>query len=47
MSGAFTNEAKTAYRAGSVQLMELENMGFRLGMMTGKHTRGRKPTGIT
>lgn len=42
-SGAFTQTAKDGYRQASVRLMELQNLGFGLGMMLGKRTPGRKP----
>ena len=42
-SGVFTKASKKASRQASIRLMDLENMGFSLGMMTGERTRGRKP----
>ena len=46
-SGEFTKASKKASKQASVRLMDLENMGFQLGMMTGERTRGRKPTTST
>lgn len=46
-SGEFTKASKEASRQASVRLMDLENMGFCLGLMTGERTRGRKPTTST
>lgn len=43
-TGQYTQDAKAAYKAAAVKLMDLENMGFRLGMMSGQRTPGRKPT---
>jgi hypothetical protein len=42
-SGAFTKATKLDSRQAAVRLMELENMVFRLGMLRGNRTPGRKP----
>ena len=41
--GASTQEAKEEYRQAAVRLRELEAYGFRIGLMSGPVTRGRKP----
>ncbi len=41
--GAFTQLAKEEYRQGAMRLMDLENIGFQLGMLSGRRTVGRKP----
>ena len=46
-SGEFTKASKEAARQASVRLMDLENIGFKLGMMTGERTRGRRPSPST
>ena len=42
-TGYYTQDAKAEQRAGSTRLMDLEEIGFRLGIMAGKRTTGRKP----
>ena len=41
--GYYTQDAKATHRATAARLMGLEEIGFRLGFMTGERTRGRKP----
>ena len=43
-TGYYTQDAKAEHRAASARLMDLEEIGFRLGFMTGERTRGRKPS---
>lgn len=44
-TGDFTQVVKVAYRQGAARLTELEGMAFRMGLMAGKRTPGRKPGG--
>lgn len=41
--GQHTIAAKAAYKLTVKKLSDLENIGFRLGLMVGQRTRGRKP----
>jgi hypothetical protein len=41
-SGLYTQDAKAAYRATVKKLMQIEEIGFKVGWMTGERTRGRK-----
>jgi hypothetical protein len=43
-TGYYTQDAKAAHRAAAVRLMDLENLGFQIGLLAGPRTRGRKPT---
>lgn len=42
-TGQFTQATKATYRESAIQLMDLETIGFRVGMITGRRTPGRKP----
>lgn len=44
-NGAYTHAAKANQKAAIVRLALLEELGFRIGMMTGKRTPGRKVKG--
>lgn len=41
-TGKHTQQAKAEYRAGMARLQELERIGFEVGLITGKKTRGRR-----
>jgi hypothetical protein len=41
--GESTQEARAAYSEASSRLHELEEIGFRSGLMAGRRTPGRKP----
>lgn len=42
-TGYYTQDAKAMHKATTIRLMDLEEIGFRLGIMAGKRTPGRKP----
>ena len=41
-SGQYTKETKAAYKATVRKLMDIEELGFKAGWMSGDRTRGRK-----
>ena len=43
IDGQFTNAAKAEHKRTIKKLMDLENLGFKLGFMVGHRTRGPKP----
>ena len=43
VDGQYTNTAKAAHKATIKKLMDLEEIGFRLGFMKGQRSRGPKP----
>lgn len=43
--GESTTEAREAYSEASARLRELEEMGFKSGLLVGSRTVGRKPSG--
>jgi len=42
-TGQYTQATKASYKAAVKVLMNLEDIGFRLGLMVGTRTPGRKP----
>jgi hypothetical protein len=42
-TGYYTQASKATHRATAARLMDLEEIGFRLGFMVGNRTPGRKP----
>lgn len=42
-TGYYTQDAKATHKTALKKLMELENLGFHLGLMKGPRTRGPKP----
>jgi len=43
LHGGRTKEAIAQYASKSIDLRRLEDLGFKLGLMSGSKTRGRKP----
>ena len=41
-NGKHTQQSKAKYREGMARLQELEELGFRSGLLLGKRTKGRK-----
>ena len=42
-TGQYTQATKDAYKAAVKKLMQIEELGFKAGWMSGERTRGRKP----